>query len=154
MQRSLPHPRGPRAVVTVVPAQNEEQLIPACLTSIRRAAECVPLPVITIVVLDSCTDGSARTAAAADRTVTVDRRNVGADPIWLWHWAFPGDSAVPWDRARTFPLTRHRRRAKQAAVAEFATQIVDLSDDPADRAVLPPHVLARLTRDHETVFVP
>ncbi|QCQ90956.1 PIG-L deacetylase family protein [Rhodococcus sp. SGAir0479] len=75
-------------------------------------------------------------------------------PIWLWHWAVPGDPAVPWDRARTFPLTRHRLQAKQSAVAEFATQITDLSDDPADRAILPPHVLARLLRDHETVIVP
>lgn len=75
-------------------------------------------------------------------------------PIWLWHWSFPGDPVVPWHRARTVSLTPDELRAKRAAVGEFTTQVADLSPHPADRAVLPPPVLARLLRDHETVFVP
>lgn len=75
-------------------------------------------------------------------------------PIWMWHWSVPGDPAIPWHRARSIALDRDRLSAKRAAVEMFSSQIADLSEHPADRVVLPPHVLARLTRDHETVFVP
>lgn len=75
-------------------------------------------------------------------------------PIWLWHWSFPGDETIPWHRARRIPLAPGRHQAKRNAVGEFTTQLEDLSEHPADRAILPPHVLLRLTRDHETVFVP
>lgn len=75
-------------------------------------------------------------------------------PIWLWHWSFPDDPAIPWQLARRIALTPDRQHAKVRAANEFATQIEDLSEHPADRAILPRHVLARLLRDHETVFVP
>ncbi len=74
-------------------------------------------------------------------------------PIWLWHWSFPGDTAIPWHRARRIPLTPERHRAKGKAASEFTTQVADLSAHPADRAILPQHVLDRLLRDHETVFI-
>lgn len=90
---------------------------------------------------------AAAKAAAAAGAVLIEY------PIWLWHWSFPGDPDVPWDRARTVHPPRECVTHKRAAVAEFVTQITDLSDDPADRAVLPAHVLAHLQRDHETVFV-
>ena len=95
---------------------------------------------------------------AVGRAAAQAARDTGSTlieyPIWLWHWSFPGDPTVPWHRARSVPLARDRMAAKWAAVAEFSTQIADLSEHPSDRAVLPPHVLARLLRDHETVFVP
>jgi len=75
-------------------------------------------------------------------------------PVWMWHWSRPGDPSVPWERARTFHPTGYRHRRKRDAVAEFTSQITDLSRDPADRAILPQHVLDRLLREHETVFVP
>ncbi|PTR27684.1 LmbE family N-acetylglucosaminyl deacetylase [Rhodococcus sp. OK519] len=75
-------------------------------------------------------------------------------PIWLWHWSYPLDPSVPWHRARTFHPTGRRQRLKRDAVAEFTSQTADLSPDPADRAILPPRILDRLLRDHETVFVP
>lgn len=75
-------------------------------------------------------------------------------PVWMWHWSTPCDPSVPWQRARTFHPTRHRQQRKRDAVSEFTSQIADLSPAPADRAILPQHVLDRLLRDHETVFVP
>jgi LmbE family N-acetylglucosaminyl deacetylase len=73
-------------------------------------------------------------------------------PIWTWHWAEPDDPRVPWDRARRVPLTAAARAAKTAAVEAFASQIHPLGPDPADAAILPPHVLARFARPFEVVF--
>jgi LmbE family N-acetylglucosaminyl deacetylase len=75
-----------------------------------------------------------------------------AYPVWMWHWAEPNDPRVPWWQARRVLLPDEVRDAKRAAAAAFATQVNPLSDDPADAAILPPHVLARLTRDVEYVF--
>ncbi|GAA1459157.1 PIG-L deacetylase family protein [Williamsia maris] len=73
-------------------------------------------------------------------------------PVWMWHWARPGDEAVPWARARRHRLSPAAVEAKKRAVHAFVSQITDLSDDPADRAVLEPHVLDRLTGPTETFF--
>jgi LmbE family N-acetylglucosaminyl deacetylase len=73
-------------------------------------------------------------------------------PIWTWHWAHPGDERVPWDRARRLGLTDAARHAKEQAILAFPSQIEDLGPDPADAAILPPHVLARFRRPYEVVF--
>lgn len=71
-------------IVVVVPAHNEQNLLDACLTALsraeRRVAEVAQVQVSTIVVLDSCTDGSAAVVARhpSVSTVTVAHRNVGA----------------------------------------------------------------------------
>ncbi|MGH3875337.1 MAG: glycosyltransferase [Pseudonocardiaceae bacterium] len=61
----------------VVPAHNEEELLPGCLAALRSAATAVDIPVHLLVVLDGCTD---RTAVAAEPTaiLVVRDRNVGA----------------------------------------------------------------------------
>jgi len=89
---------------------------------------------------------AAATACAATGARLVEY------PIWLWHWARPGDARVPWDRARVVPLPDRVRAAKAAAVAEFASQIRPLGPDPADAAILPPAVLARFQRPMEVYF--
>ncbi|WP_433717631.1 PIG-L deacetylase family protein [Actinoplanes sp. CA-051413] len=73
-------------------------------------------------------------------------------PIWTWHWAQPGDDRVPWDRARRLDLPSAARHAKEAAIQAFPSQIADLGPEPADAAILPPHVLARFRRPFEVVF--
>jgi LmbE family N-acetylglucosaminyl deacetylase len=77
---------------------------------------------------------------------------VFAYPVWMWHWAAPGDGRVPWSYARRIVLPDDIQAAKQAAIQAFQSQISPLSDDPADAAILAPHVLARLTRNEEVVF--
>ncbi|HEX3824627.1 MAG TPA: PIG-L family deacetylase [Mycobacteriales bacterium] len=71
-------------------------------------------------------------------------------PIWMWHWASPDDDRVPWARARA--VTGIDLAAKTTAIAAFATQVRPIGPDPADVAVLPPHVLERFTRPDELVF--
>lgn len=94
---------------------------------------------------------------ATGRAATIAAGHVGARlltyPVWAWHWAVPDDARVPWRHARQVPLTRDLTTAKRSAAAEYRTQVLPLSDDPADAAVLPPATLDRLLREAETVFV-
>jgi hypothetical protein len=62
-------------------------------------------------------------------------------PDWMWHWARPGDPAVPWDRAATVSLTKEQARHKAAAVACHRRQMEPPGDGAA--AVLPPFVVDR-----------
>lgn len=67
-----------RAVTVVVPAHNEQDLLSACLESLRCAAARVSVPVRTVVVLDRCTDDSAAICARHGvSTVVTDGANVG-----------------------------------------------------------------------------
>jgi cellulose synthase/poly-beta-1,6-N-acetylglucosamine synthase-like glycosyltransferase len=66
------------AAVVVIPACNEEILLPGCLDAVRAAAGATEVPVRVVVVLDRCTD---RTADICYRfgveSVSVDARCVG-----------------------------------------------------------------------------
>ncbi|WP_328663176.1 glycosyltransferase [Nocardia salmonicida] len=64
-------------VIVVVPARNEELLLPRCLAALERAVRRVDVPVRVQLVLDACTDGSAQVASTAE-VLTVSERNVGA----------------------------------------------------------------------------
>lgn len=84
-------------VGVVVPAHNEEVLLPGCLTALRSAASLVDVPVYLLVVLDACTDRTADTVggtaslAVWERNVGAARRagfasllsQLGADRLWL-----------------------------------------------------------------------
>ncbi len=105
----------------VVPAHQEERLLPACLASLAEAARHVREPVRVLVVLDACTDGTAAVAAAAGvASLSVRARCVGVaraagaaallaqgarwlastdadtvvDPRWLAHQVACGAEAV------------------------------------------------------------
>ncbi|MEV0354972.1 PIG-L deacetylase family protein [Nocardia sp. NPDC050697] len=93
-------------------------------------------------------EATARAAAAAARGLPLLEY-----PIWLWHWSHPGDPDIDWTRARRLPATPGQAERKRRAVAAFASQIAPLSAHPADRAVLPAHILARLLDLDEVVFV-
>ncbi|NMM85598.1 glycosyl transferase family 2 [Rhodococcus sp. SRB_17] len=105
MQLKSPH--NVRGVVTVIPAHNEQQLLPACLRSLRRAADSAPIPVTTIVVLDSCSDGSAFAVGDFADVLVVEYGNVGAARAAgfsasgsvgredVWFTTTDADSAVP-----------------------------------------------------------
>jgi LmbE family N-acetylglucosaminyl deacetylase len=74
-------------------------------------------------------------------------------PIWMWHWATPGDAAVPWDRLHVVPPTAHAHDLKAAATRCYRSQIQVPQADPADPApLLPSFVLRRLLAVREVVF--
>jgi glycosyltransferase involved in cell wall biosynthesis len=103
------------AVGVVVPAHNEEDLLPACLAAVWQAARPVaPVPVHVIVVADSCTDQTAARAACSGATVLrIQARSVGAaraagmwqllrrtwhlDPATVWLATTDADTLVPPD---------------------------------------------------------
>jgi glycosyltransferase involved in cell wall biosynthesis len=64
----------------VVPAHNEEALLPGCLAALRVAAQAVrPVPVRICVVADACTDQTAEIARQfGAEVITIRERNVGA----------------------------------------------------------------------------
>ena len=63
----------------VVPAHDEEELLPACLAALRTAAGAAGVPVRLLVVADACTDATAAVAAAAGaEVIRIRARNVGA----------------------------------------------------------------------------
>jgi len=72
-------------------------------------------------------------------------------PIWMWQWAEPADRMVPWRHARCVPAIDGA--AKATAIACFTSQTEALGPEPADAAILPPHVVERFVRPFEVVFV-
>ena len=96
----------------VVPAHNEEELLPACLAALRSAADVAGVPVRLLVVADACTDATAAVAAAAGaEVIRIRARNVGAaraagmarllgrtggtDPAAMWLATTDADTVVP-----------------------------------------------------------
>ncbi|WP_250498900.1 PIG-L family deacetylase [Caballeronia sp. GAWG1-5s-s] len=73
-------------------------------------------------------------------------------PLCTWDWASPDDTRVPWSRARKIVLDEATLARKLRAVQAFRSQ---LEPDTAtgQAAVLPEHVLARLTRPYEVVLI-
>ncbi len=71
-------------------------------------------------------------------------------PVWMWHWARPGDEAVPWHRAARVVVDSVAKQRKRDAVDAFRSQLhPDVeSRDP----ILPAHVVARLDQVGEVVF--
>lgn len=103
-------------VAVVVPAHNEREHLPRCLRALATAAVCVPVPVLTVVVLDATDDGSEQLVGRYGpdvHFVTVEAGNVGAaraagfeyarstchddDPASTWYATTDADSVVPAD---------------------------------------------------------
>jgi glycosyltransferase involved in cell wall biosynthesis len=65
-------------IAVVVPAHDEQELLPHCLTALRTAATGSAAAVEVIVVADDCADATERVAAAAGaQVVRVTAGNVG-----------------------------------------------------------------------------
>lgn len=131
------------AVGVVVPAHNEQVLLPACLAALRVAAQHPALrhlPVHIVPVLDSCTDDSAAAApgglevsarnvgvARATGFSAVLRREAGRDPARVWLATTDADSTVPPDW-----LDEQLRLASLGAdVVAGTVRVSDWSQQPA-----------------------
>jgi glycosyltransferase involved in cell wall biosynthesis len=102
-----------RTVGVIVPAHNEQALLPSCLASLRRAARALRgIPVHLVVVADACRDRTALTARLGGaEVVTISARNVGTaraagvqavldrtahlDPADVWLATTDADTLVP-----------------------------------------------------------
>jgi hypothetical protein len=150
-----------RALAVVVPARDEERLLPACLDSIEASAAALrrarpDVPVRIFVVLDACRDGSAEVVRSHPGVVAVATlagcvgvaRATGVDEAarWrsasgapsLWVASTDADSVVPphW-------LTAHLRWAEEGLGLVVGT-VVPRPDD------LSPEVLAAWEERHST----
>jgi glycosyltransferase involved in cell wall biosynthesis len=113
MTRSIGAISAIAAVGVIVPAHNEQDLLPSCLASVRRAAHALPgTPVHLVVVADDCRDQTARAARRGGASVvTIGARNAGAaraagarevlrrtghlDPANVWLATTDADTHVP-----------------------------------------------------------
>ncbi len=71
-------------------------------------------------------------------------------PIWMWHWARPGDPGPPWGRAVRVPLPLAVAARKRDAIRCFASQLENR--DASTGPVLAPGVVAHFTRGQEVLF--
>ena len=71
-------------------------------------------------------------------------------PVWMWHWAKPGDQRVPWKRACRIPLPAGVAARKRSAIQAFASQLTDR--EPAAGPILPPGIVAHFTRRQEVLL--
>ena len=104
-----------KAAGVVIPAHNEEDLLPACLAAVRHSARTLTgLPVHIVVTADACTDRTADRARETGATVVeIGERSVGAareagvrevlgltrslDPEEVWLATTDADTLVPAD---------------------------------------------------------
>ena len=91
---------------------------------------------------------------AAGRAARRAVRRVGLEmlsyPIWMWHWAKPGDRRVPWPQACQVALTADVAAKKKAATGAFASQLT--GREGAAGPVLPPGIVAHFTRPLEVLL--
>ena len=133
-----------RSVGVIVPAHDEQDLLPACLASVRRAAQALRgVPVHLVVVADDCRDRTVRVARRGGASVvSIDARSAGAaraagarevlrrtrhlDPATVWLATTDADTLVPahWLRQQV----RHASQGWDAIVGTI--QVADWSGYP------------------------
>ncbi|WP_406141871.1 PIG-L deacetylase family protein [Streptomyces sp. NBC_01089] len=99
--------------------------------------------------LHSDHEAAGQAARAACRAAGVP---VWLYPVWMWHWARPGDRRVPWQDAARIALPSPASTRKQLAIQRFTSQIMPLGAEEGDAAVLPSEELAHHVRPFEVVF--
>jgi LmbE family N-acetylglucosaminyl deacetylase len=88
----------------------------------------------------------------AGRAARAARGSEGAlcYPVWMWHWARPGDPQIPWHTAVRVPLPRSMVTRKRRAISCCASQLKDRG--PGLGPVLSAGVVAHFIRNMEVFF--
>lgn len=73
-------------------------------------------------------------------------------PVWMWHWAHPGDPAVPWDRAYSVRSPGWAMDRKRRAAQCYRSRLEPTGGQSP--SLLPRSVLQRLLAVGEVVFLP
>jgi LmbE family N-acetylglucosaminyl deacetylase len=105
--------------------------------------------VVTPWRLDGHPDHDATGVATATACLAVGCRLLEA-PVWMWHWAEPGDPRVPWQRLVGVPLAAHIVASKQRALAAHTSQL--LPREGGQGPVLGAAILQRAARPTEYFF--
>jgi glycosyltransferase involved in cell wall biosynthesis len=143
----------------VVPAHDEETLLPSCLDALQQAVRSVSIPVHVLVAADSCTDGTVAAARAYGAgVISIQAHSVGAaraagmaevlrltaaDPAAVWLATTDADTVVPpgWLRLQL-------ARAGQGWDVVLGTvRVTDWSEHP-------PHVRAAFASRYESADGP
>ncbi len=124
-------------------AQREAELVQK-LSSLLRPDDLV----VTTWRLDGHPDHEACGRACAVLAPRMGFRLLEM-PVWMWHWASPGDPRVPWHRLMQLPLPEAVRQRKQAALQAHRSQIEPDDERPS---VLPPTATERVLRPSEFFF--
>ncbi|MEY9213217.1 PIG-L family deacetylase [Thermobifida halotolerans] len=95
-------------------------------------------------------DHEAVADAARAASATLGVPMLGC-PVWMWHWARPEDTRVPWERVNRIVLPEETRRRKVDAIAclnvwNGANHVT------ADGTTLSTEKVAHFIRDAELVF--
>lgn len=150
LRDALSHLGGADIVPLNVPdtevAQHEDR-VTAALSRVLDGARLCLAPWTGDLHSDHEAAGRAALAASRDRGVRC-----ATYPVWMWHWAAPGDTRVPWPTAERVRLPAPVLERKRRAVGCFVSQTEPLGPRPEDAAILPPDELAHHLRPFEVVF--
>lgn len=107
----------------------------------------------TLVVAPWRNDGHPDHDAAGDIAAAV-AQNAGVRfleyPIWMWHWATPQDSRVPWAQMLRLQLEPSESSTKAEAMRAHVSQTRPLSAARGDEALLSAEMQAHFGRNVET----
>ncbi len=126
--------------------QTQADVLRLRLTDLLRPADVV----VTTWPLDGHPDHDACGAAAVQTCAAVGCRLLTA-PVWMWHWAAPGDARVPWHRLRALQVDSAALQRKQAALEAHVSQRT--AREGGQGPVLGAEILARAAREREYFFV-
>lgn len=89
---------------------------------------------------------------AAGRAARAARGSEGTlcYPVWMWHWARPGDPQIPWHTAVRVALPRPVAARKRRAIGCFASQLRDRGAGLGP--VLSAGIVAHFARTTEVFF--
>lgn len=106
--------------------------------------------VVTTWRFDGHPDHDATGLATANACADIGCRLLEA-PVWMWHWASPGNPRVSWRRLTGVPIGLEASNAKRDALAAHTTQL--LARDAVRGPVLGAEIVARAERDTEYFFI-
>ena len=106
--------------------------------------------VLSTWTVDGHPDHEATAAAVAEACAAVRCTHLQS-PVWMWHWAVPADTRVPWTQLRRLRLTQDAQRRKQLAMLAHGSQLT--AQDSGAPPVLSPAAVQRMLRPFEYMFI-
>ena len=125
--------------------RSHHALLVESLGRVLRAGDVV----LSTWTADGHPDHEATALAVAEACRAAHCRHLQS-PVWMWHWAAPGDDRVPWTQLRRLRLTLDAQRRKKLALLAHGSQLS--AQDGGAPPVLPPAAVRRLLRPFEYLF--